>query len=260
MTVHVNTGGKETPEGPSVVFIHGAGMDHTVWRFQTRWLANRGWRVLAPDLPGHGRSAGPIRRSIPQWAEWLTRFVEERDAAPAVLVGHSMGALIALEAAADRPPLVDRLVLVGFTSRMAVHPQLMDAAHRDALVAAELIAGWSMPRAAAGGHPEPGTWERGGIARLLQRAQPGVLAIDLEVCASYDAGARLGDIEVPVTLISGNDDRMTPTRGAREAARELLNARFVALGAGHEPMIHHPRAFNELLAEAMATDGKLTGR
>lgn len=260
MTVYVNTGGVASDEGAPVVLLHGAGMDHSVWRFQTRWLANRGWRVLAPDLPGHGRSDGPVRRSIPEWAAWLAEFVVDESAGPAAVVGHSMGALIAFESAAAFPALVERLVLVGFTPRMRVHPQLMEAARRDQDTATELIAGWSMPRATAGGHPEPGTWERGAIVRLLQTSRAGVLAADLEACASYDAASRVSDIKVPITLISGGDDRMTPTCGAREAASQIPHARFVRLGTGHQPMVHQPRAFNRALAEALVDDGKVLGR
>ena len=99
--VHAATGGVEpSSEHPTVVLIHGAGMDSTIWSLQTRYLAHRGVRALAVDLPGHGRSGGRALGSIAELADWLVEFVAATHAVGRVhLVGHSMGSLIALEAA-----------------------------------------------------------------------------------------------------------------------------------------------------------------
>uniref|UniRef100_UPI0035B10921 alpha/beta fold hydrolase n=1 Tax=Zoogloea sp. TaxID=49181 RepID=UPI0035B10921 len=88
---------------PTVVFIHGAGHDHSVWTLQSRYFASHGWNVLAPDLPGHGQSAGPQLTSIEALADWVLALLAELQIAGATLVGHSMGSLIALEAAARAP-------------------------------------------------------------------------------------------------------------------------------------------------------------
>src|SRR4051812_2207078 len=99
--VYASTGGQAfAADRPSVVFIHGAGMDHTVWALQTRWFAHHGRNVLAIDLPGHGRSAGPSLRSIGEMADLVVGMIEAIGAERAALVGHSMGALVALKAAA----------------------------------------------------------------------------------------------------------------------------------------------------------------
>ena len=78
--VFAATGGKVfKPELPSIVFIHGAGMDHTVWTLQTRFFAHHGRNVLALDLPGHGRSEGPGLASIEALADWVIRVMDALD-------------------------------------------------------------------------------------------------------------------------------------------------------------------------------------
>ncbi|MGH8912843.1 MAG: alpha/beta fold hydrolase [Acidimicrobiia bacterium] len=253
--------GADNAGDPIVVLVHGSGMDHTVWRFQSRWLANRGYRVMAPDLPGHGSSPGPVRTTIAEWAEWLSSFLAAQEVTQATVVGHSMGSLIAVETAVARPDLIHRLVLVGVGSRLHVHPALMSAAREDEDLASQLMAGWSFSASFAGGHPEPGTWEQGGFARLVLRAEPGVLAADLAACESYPCDERAAKLTVETLLVSGSDDRMTPAKGAKELAGLIPGAQMLVLpGAGHEPMVQVPRRFNALLAEFLTSHGKSTAR
>ena len=82
---------------PTVLFVHGAGMDHSVWPLQARHFAYRGWNALAVDLPGHGRSGGELLGLVPAMAEWLGALIQALQLPAVHLVGHSMGALIGLE-------------------------------------------------------------------------------------------------------------------------------------------------------------------
>src|SRR5579859_5236122 len=94
----VATGGKSFDKSlPAVVFLHGAGFDHTTWALHSRWFAHHGYSVLAPDLPGHGRSSGPPLPTIAAMADWTAALLEAAGAQKAKLVGHSMGSLIAVE-------------------------------------------------------------------------------------------------------------------------------------------------------------------
>ena len=98
-TVFATTGGTEFDPGkPAIVFLHGAGFDRTAWRLQTRWFAHHGRAVLAVDFPAHGWSDGPVLDSIPAMADWTARLIEAAGLKQAALVGHSMGALVALDA------------------------------------------------------------------------------------------------------------------------------------------------------------------
>ena len=82
---------------PTAVFIHGAEHDHSVWALQTRYFAHHGFGVLAVDLPGHHRSAGPALTSIGAMADWLVALLDAVGVSRAFVAGHSMGSLIALD-------------------------------------------------------------------------------------------------------------------------------------------------------------------
>ncbi|MGA7272334.1 MAG: alpha/beta hydrolase [Acidimicrobiia bacterium] len=249
-------------DGETVVLLHGAGVDHTVWRYQSRRLAHQGYRIVAPDLPGHGENRQPGLTSISAYADWLEKKLMDLGlAAPATLIGHSMGSLISVDLASRSNRIAGRLVLVGASRQMKVHPQLMGAAETDLARAAALIGGWSLPGSFTGGHPEPGTWHQGAIQHLVRRSRPGVLAGDLGACAEYDCAETASRIEVPTLLISGSEDRMTPARDAMELAGLIPGAEIVLLsGVGHEPMFQQPRRFNRLLEKWLVDGGKPTSR
>src|SRR5260370_37303500 len=96
----VGTGGRKfDPALPLVVFLHGAGLDHTVWALLTRWFAHRGCGVLAPDLPGHGQSGGEPLASVNAVADWTAALIATSTAGSARVISHSMVSLVSLEVA-----------------------------------------------------------------------------------------------------------------------------------------------------------------
>src|SRR4051794_27820863 len=82
---------------PTMVFVHGAGLDHSWFGLQSRYFGYHGWNVLAVDLPGHGGSAGPPISTIGGMADWVFDFTKNLNVKKFSVVGHSMGSLIALE-------------------------------------------------------------------------------------------------------------------------------------------------------------------
>lgn len=225
---------------PSVVFVHGAGMDHTVWGQQTRYMAHHGFNVLAVDLPGHGKTPGDPLSSIEAMAAWLNRFIDASGAAPAIIVGHSMGTLVALEAAAEKPEQVRALMLCGSSAQMGVHPVLVEAAEQNRILAPELMSAWGHgPKAHRGGNIASGVWLVGGAVRLLERARPGVIASELKTCAAYKGAVAAAErINVPVMILSGRYDKMTPVKASAPLAAELADARtHVIDDAGHMMML-----------------------
>src|SRR5260370_17347940 len=126
----VATGGREfDPSQPTVVLLHGAGFDHTTWALHSRWFAHHGFGVLAPDLPGHGRSSGAPLPTIADMADWTAALLDAAGAAKARLVGHSMGSLIALETAARHPAKVSTLSLIGKAATMTLASHPLQPAH-----------------------------------------------------------------------------------------------------------------------------------
>jgi len=238
---------------PLAVFLHGAGMDRSVWATQTRAFAARGLDALAVDLPGHGGSEGPPLADIAALADWTLALLTAAGAERAVFIGHSMGALIALEAAARAPERIARLALVGVAARMPVHPDLMAAAEANAHEAIVMVSLWSLGAAARGGCPTPGAWMLGGAERLLERAAPGVLHTDLAACNAYrgalEAAAK---VMAPTTLILGERDLMTPLKSGRALAEAISGSRVVVLPrAGHLPMFEAPRETLAALKSAL---------
>ncbi|MGL5167561.1 MAG: alpha/beta fold hydrolase [Afipia sp.] len=231
------TGGKEfDPKLPLVVFLHGAGFDHSMWALFSRWFSHHGYSVLAPDLPGHGRSKGKLISSISGMADWVTRLIVASGATKAGLVGHSMGSLIALDAAARHPNKVSALSLIGVGGAMPVSPDLLNAAKDNNHDAIDMVSIWGFGFAAGlGGSQAPGLWMMGGGQRVLERDAPGVLFSDLAACNDYkDALTAAAKVSAPTTLVLGERDMMTPLKSGKQLAAAIAGSKQVVLpGAGH---------------------------
>lgn len=243
-TVYAYTGGRRfDPALPAVVFVHGAEHDHSVWGLQSRYFAHHGTSVLALDLPGHGRSEGPPLPGVGAIADWIAQALDAAAVRRAALVGHSMGSLVVLEAAARYPERVRRIALIGASAPMPVSEDLLDAAHSDEPRAMAMINLWSHgPRAQIGGNSVPGMWMTGANRALMRRQKPGVLYRDLAACNDYahglDAASR---VACPALLIAGSRDLMTPPRAAQTLREALPDVRSVTLeGAGHALMAEQP--------------------
>src|SRR3979490_2509282 len=160
----VATGGRDFDSSlPAIVLLHGAGFDHTAWALHSRWFAHHGFGVLAPDLPGHGRSSGVALSSIADMADWTAALLDAVGAAKARLVGHSMGSLIALETAARHPAKVSALGLIGTAATMTVGPDLLKAAEANDQTAVDMVSIWGLGfQAELGGSLAPGLWLHAG--------------------------------------------------------------------------------------------------
>lgn len=248
---YVYTGARAlVPAQPTILFVHGAAHDHSVWALQSRYFAHHGSNVLAMDLPGHGRSAGTPLASVEAIAGWLVALLDAAGVSSAAVVGHSLGSLAGLELAARVPDRVRKLALLGPSVPMPVSEALLEAAQRDDHVAFELINGWShsTPRQ-LGGNQVPGMWMTGAAMRLMERSRPGALFADITACNSYagglDAAAR---VTSPVLLVLGERDLMAPARNAPPLVTALRDVRAVTLrGAGHALMAEQPDAVLDAL-------------
>lgn len=245
--IAISTYGRAVVRGArTAVLVHGAGMDQSVWTLQGRYLAFHGWNAIAVDLPGHGRARGQAAlRSIGEIADWLAALIATIAAAPAAVIGHSMGALAALELAARYPERVSQLALLGAAARMPVHPELLDLARRHDRAAVDLICDWAFgTRGHLGGNPLPGGWLMGAARGLLLRGDPAVLAIDLAACDDYRDGERsAAAVRCPTLVLVGAEDRMTPPRAGRALADRIAGAGCAEIAeAGHMMMVEQPEA------------------
>ena len=261
--IYAATGGRDfDPALPAAVFLHGAGMDHSVWALLARAFASHGFAALAPDLPGHGRSAGAPLSSIAAMADWTAALLDAAGVRAARLIGHSMGSLAALETAARYPDKVAGLGLIATAAAIPVAADLLDAAKKNDHAAVDMVAIWANGyRATLGGSPTPGLWMLGDAERLLERARPGVLFSDLSACNSYrDALTAAAKLTVPTVVILGSRDLMTPAKGGRSLAAAIPGARLTMIeGAGH--MLMSERADDVLAALKIifASAGEVAG-
>ncbi len=242
--VHAGTGGRAfDPDLPLIVFLHGAGLDHTVWALPARYFAHHDRAVLAVDLPAHGKSAGAALTSIEALADWTVSLLDEVGAEKAALAGHSMGALVALEAAARHPGRLRALALLGAAPKMPVHPDLLAAAAADDHAAFDLMTSWGFgPAGHLGGARVPGSWLMGGGERLLERIRPGVLSADLAACNAYAAGMdSAAKVACPALVVMGAADKMTPARAGAKLAAAIAGAEQAVIpGCGHMMLAEKP--------------------
>ena len=228
---------------PTIVFIHGAALDRTVWNLQTRYFAWHGRNVLALDLPGHGRSGGAPLTTIPDLADWLIRLLGAAELDQAALVGHSMGALIALDAAGRHPARVSALALLGPGYPMKVADVLLETSAANDPVAFDLMNAWGFGGPAQlGRHRAPGLWMMRGGLRIWQRGAAGLLHCDLMACHTYESGFEAADgVDCPTLVVMGSDDMMAPVEQGRALAVRITGFREVVLpDCGHIMIEQYP--------------------
>lgn len=245
-SIHCATGGRGFDAArPAVVLLHGAGMDHTCWAVQARWLAWHGWATLVPDLPGHGRSEGRPLTSLDDMASWTTALMDAAGLGEAALIGHSMGGAIALEVAGRNPARVTHLALFGTAASIPVGEALLTAAANDVSAACQMMTEWGHGAGAKmGRNPIPGLWMTGATKALLGRNRPGVLHADLAACNAWTTGAAAAaKVRAPTLVLLAANDVMTPNRHGRALASAVAGARAMTLeDCGHMMMQEAPDA------------------
>lgn len=248
------SGGKVfDPALPTVVFIHGAQNDHSVWALQSRYVAHHGFGVLAVDLPGHGRSQGPALATVEAMAAWLLAVLDAAGVDQALLAGHSMGSLIALEAQYQAPQRVSALALLGTTYPMKVADALLATARDDEARAIDMVNIWSHSSIAhKPSAPAPGFYVMNGARRLMQRMSainPDQLFFtDFSACNNYANGAvAAAAVTCPTLFVFGAKDMMTPARSTKLLTSTIAHGKVVTVDAGHQMMAEAPDAVLDAL-------------
>lgn len=251
-TTYCYTGGKAmVASQPTVVMIHGVLNDHSVWILQSRYMANHGWNVLAIDLPGHCKSGGKAPASVEEAATFIEALLDALGIEKAVLVGHSWGSLIALEAASKLKERITHLVLVGTAFPMKVSAALLDASLNDPMAALKMINVFSRstlaaPPSALG----PGTWVYGSSMALGRRVLASNTKVNVfhrgfKACDDYANGeVAMSQVTCPVLFLLGAQDQMTLAKSAQllidKAKSTRKNFSVVSLAVGHHQMNEAP--------------------
>lgn len=226
---------------PALLFVHGAGGDHTLWGQQLRDLA-KDLSVAALDLNGHGRSPARAGDGLATYVEDVLAVLQAL-AMPTVIVGHSMGGAIALTAALQCPRNLIGLGLVGTGAKLKVHPQILELCQTNFEGAVELVVSWS--------------FAEGTSSELVQRAQEqmrrngqAALYRDFLSCSTFDVMSRLSEVSVPTIVICGREDKLTPVKYSGYLQQNIPDARLKVIErAGHMVMLEQPEALTQALQE-----------
>lgn len=254
--IYAATGGRQHQEGkPWIVFIHGSGFNHLVWIQQTRALAYDGWNVLAPDLPGHHLSAGEPVFGAEAMAAWMLEAMDAAGCGKAVLCGHSMGGLVALELARRAPERVEAAIFVATASAIPVNELLMNLARNDEESAFGAMVAWAYG-AHAHNHENswPGSSQIYAGLDIMRLNRQGALLTDLSTCASYSTGVESARAaSIPTLCVFSKLDRMTPVKGGFTLADALYDNQTILLAnCGHAIPTESPRELNSAIRKFLA--------
>lgn len=237
-------------ELPTLLFIHGAQNDHSVWEQLSPYFAEHGYNVLAVDLPGHSSSGGAALTTIEAMGAWLVALLDKVGVEQTSLIGHSMGSLVAMEAARCNPERFTRLALLGSAYPMKVADSLLTMAREDEAVAIKLVSSWSHLQDPQHS-PQPGIDLEGNAQRLMQRLSvinpAQLLFTDLTACNQYclgeQAATAIAQQGCGVLFLLGQQDRMTPLKASANLRAALPQAQLQIIpDCGHAMMSEQPEA------------------
>jgi pimeloyl-ACP methyl ester carboxylesterase len=243
--------------GPTVLMLHGIGGGHLAFAPQVETLASAGYRAVAWDMPGYGHSAPIEPYTFKGLAQSCVQLIESIKCDTVILVGHSMGGMVAQEVVARRPDLVTRLVLSG-TSPSFGKPDGEWQREFITQRTAPLDAGKSMAELAEALVPQmvgPGSLPEG--VRLATHCMGLVPAATyrraLECIVTFDRRGNLPNIHVPTLVIAGEHDRNAPPQVMKKMAASILGSTYIEMkGIGHLQNLEAPEEFDGLLLNFLA--------
>jgi pimeloyl-ACP methyl ester carboxylesterase len=243
--------------GPTVLMLHGIGGGHLSFAPQVETLASAGYRAVAWDMPGYGHSAPIEPYTFKGLAQSCIALIESLKCRDVILLGHSMGGMVAQEVVARRPDLVSKLILCATSP--AFGPPEGDW-QREFITqrTAPLDAGQSMEQLAQTLVPQmvgPQALPEG--VRLATHCMGQVPAATyrraLECIVTFERRDHLGQIRVPTLLVAGEHDRNAPPAVMKQMAAAIAHATFLEMkGVGLLMNLEAPESFDDLVLNFLA--------
>jgi 3-oxoadipate enol-lactonase len=241
----------------AVLLLHGLGAHSQSWLFQTHPLHKSGFRTIAPDAPGFGKSTYPGGQvSIDQFCSPIETLVEKLSIHSLHVVGISMGGAMALQIALNHPEWISHLVLVNTFARLTItSPRLLPYfAIRSILVytlglptQAKAVAKRIFP------DPDQEIFRQGLIEQVTQ-ADPRAYRAAMRALARFDVRKHLNGIQCPTLVITGDRDTTVPLEAQHYLAQNIIGAQQVFIkDAGHAVTIEKPEQFNQILVEFLCS-------
>jgi pimeloyl-ACP methyl ester carboxylesterase len=229
---------------PTILMIHGAGQSSATWEYQVdAFRSHPGFNLVIPDLPGRGKSQGSGCKSIEEYSNFIKDLADALGLDRLVLVGHSMGGGVALVFTLNFPQRVYACVFVGTGARLRVAGETLLAVKNNYETFCEI----SPVRSFSSTAPE-------GLKRKfkegLRRTPQEVSYRDLIACNEFDVMDKVNELEVPVLIVSGTEDILTPLKYGEYLNQKIRGSMLhVIKGAGHFMMQEKPDEFNRVLLE-----------
>jgi pimeloyl-ACP methyl ester carboxylesterase len=217
-----------------VILIHGAGSNHLSWPAEIRRL--RDFNVYTIDLPGHGKSMGTAHHHVSGYQSAIIDFIAQLGRNRAVLVGHSLGAAIGLQLAADHPQHVAGLVCISAAACFQLDHTLVDLFRNSPVQknALKLLEVYFAP------HYGKSQWYSN-LIKSLPATRNSLWYADLRAVDQFDLRNKLSEITTPTLVLSGSEDPLAAFSAAALLARQIPNARFVGFPKhGHMLMLEEP--------------------
>ena len=234
----------------NLIFIHGSGGNHSIWSYQYGRL-HKNYNIAAVNLPGHGSSGGKGENDVRNYSEWIKKLLVVLDWKKAVLVGHSLGAAIALRFAINYSEDIAGIVCIGTGMKMPVNSFFLEFLQTNPPeVPAEitdLICKYSLAKENRLKLSAP-------LKESISQSKVDILYGDLFACNELDLTQEAGKITVPALIVCGAEDKMTPPDLSRALAAGIGKATLEIIeGAGHMVMIEKPSEFNASLEKFAAS-------
>jgi pimeloyl-ACP methyl ester carboxylesterase len=217
---------------PVTILVHGAGGTHLDWPAELRRLPEA--NVIAPDLPGHGRSPAPGRQTVGAYAADVIALMDSLKLSRAIIAGHSMGGAIALTMALNYPDRVQGLILIGTAAKLGVHPDILNGFVNEMRQTVALVVGLYY------GKIGTDSMRRRSIQRLME-FKPIILTNDYAACNTYDIRTQVEFIRQPTLIFGGTDDRLTPYKFSEHLRDKIAGSQLVTVeSGGHMMMLEQP--------------------
>jgi pimeloyl-ACP methyl ester carboxylesterase len=234
---HYRISKRASADSPAAICLHGSGADSIVWSYQVSRLSKQ-FRIIAPDLPGHGQSEGTALESAEAYARWVDRFTAALSFNSFFLMGHSFGGAIVQEYARLYPEKLKGIILVATGTGFKLSQSYRELHARG--IDVKNLGGSDIPQPIRQGY------------EMLKKVSGPALHADLLAAGAFDSTTWISSINVPALVVWGSADYITPRELPEALAAGLPNATFqVIANAGHVLMVEAVETFNAAVAEFM---------
>jgi pimeloyl-ACP methyl ester carboxylesterase len=236
------------PDKTTVLFIHGSGGSHKLWKYQVDALAPR-LNTIAVDLPGHGSSEGAGFNRVADYAAAVSTFIDAVEAPRPVPCGLSLGGAIVQQLLIDDRGRFPAGILVGTGARLKVLPAIFEAIEKDFDGFLDILDQYAFSPKTSSAVKKP-------VLKDTARCDHFVTYGDYVACNGFDVMGRLTEIQAPTLVVTAEDDRMTPPKYGDYLEKQIPGAaRKHIMEAGHHMPVEQPEQFNQAVVDFLPANG-----